>query len=1441
MKNKWMVFTAAVCVVLGLFADTQGTATSGAAALDLATGTVTYALSEAKTVSVDYGSLYGDVEDGTAQFLVNGTVKASGGTASTTNWKPTEAGTYTLEHRMVKSGSPVGTSLSVTHVVTTGSTKPETHGTATSSSAALDLSVGTATYALSQAKTVSVDYGSLYGDVEDGTAQFCVDGEVLAYGGTASKTGWRPTAAGTYVLEHRMMQGDEEVGTTLSVLYEVSADMWTVTFDANGGTSDEQTREVEGGETLGWLPSAEKRNAEFLGWFTAKTGGTQVTEETIITKDVTFYAHWLDYKTVKLSVGNGFAYDPETGDPVSSVSVLSGSSVGLAFDSSKIYDSRGNQVGAFQKWVVEPVTADLGDEFDPFSSETTVRMPDIDVKVTAQYVTTVAAYVAYELNCEGSSEEETYFYWSPDGGKTLLESGRFWPLAAGDVTASFFAFSANGKASSAWKVPANVKLTVPKRGSWTEKEEDWETGKMITVTYYDDPAEITEREWFVAADGAKLVKFDANGGKASVASRWFVEGGTYYLLADVGARQGYVFDGWWTAKTGGVLVNQGDGVDFSLLSSKSPTLYAHWLKAYTLTLKGSGLTVDGADYRNAVSVLQGREVSIGAPGETEGKGGATYLFQKWAASKSADLGENFDAGASDTSLVMPAADVTLTVTYVDAEKAAWLTMEATAEAQEVSGDFTLEPDFSRFQWSTDGKTWYRSGARALLEAGKVTVQWRSLSDSWIAPTKKQTFALTAGDDRYESSDAFTYVPVLVAHAGVYKAADGAWHSSDAGGTVSISPTDGRLLPGKSVTLTAKAAKGFVFVGWAYRDYICCAPLDAYAFAGTSATLKVAETPTEWISSEDGKVHYAAVFRSASDYSDENMDDVFGVLPATGLVGTSGIEVDNDSPYVDCLTYVGCAVGIDVLAGCKPTAWPLAFKTGGTLPKGLKFDTKTGFLSGTPTQTGSSRFSVTVTDPAGHARTLVFLMEVRPMPVAGEYRALLTGNDIGGIPAAALLELSVTAAGKASAKVTGMEGNVSCTPSLTIEEGMFVFSFDGVVGKTVVSLSVNTGVCEDGTETGDGSAHYSAYAKGGSLPCCSSDGRLYGSIRRTDKTRSVAAFAGKYSTAVLSAGSYDGEGEGRWRNPSELAANGYLTVTVDAKGAVKYAGLLADGEKLSGSGTLLVDEYGESAETLLFVAPSGYKKKGFAALRLQLSSDGGLSSSEGIWRVPPLLDTPTDYEWGDGDTSAFLPGLLSLSAGGSVYSKLDDLTDYYMGVSLSAAASPQMELTTTYSAEGEKWTEYSYVDALLAFGNPVLTGGKVTIGKSAAPWKDSEGRYHYDETKEDRCGETQEITNPSGLTLSFKSATGIFSGKFNIFFDWETYKWNAKTEEETTVCNHQSASVSYTGVVVNDGSSAHGYGTGTYAGKVTFPYYNAKGQSKTKTYTRKTALSVDWSF
>lgn len=78
--------------------------------------------------------------------------------------------------------------------------------------------------------------------------------------------------------------------TTFYAQFE--ANKYTVTWDL--GTGQSETTEQTYGEKLVLPTEPTRKNAEFLGWFTEATGGTQVNSNTTYITDgeTTYYAHW---------------------------------------------------------------------------------------------------------------------------------------------------------------------------------------------------------------------------------------------------------------------------------------------------------------------------------------------------------------------------------------------------------------------------------------------------------------------------------------------------------------------------------------------------------------------------------------------------------------------------------------------------------------------------------------------------------------------------------------------------------------------------------------------------------------------------------------------------------------------------------------------------------------------------------------------------------------------------------------------------------------------------------------------------------------------------------------------------------------------------------------------------------------------------------------------
>ncbi len=77
----------------------------------------------------------------------------------------------------------------------------------------------------------------------------------------------------------------------------------SVTFNPNGGTCAEASREIDTGSAIGTLPVPVREGYNFTGWFTAADGGTQYTASAVVNDSITLYAQW-QVKQYSLSWNN---------------------------------------------------------------------------------------------------------------------------------------------------------------------------------------------------------------------------------------------------------------------------------------------------------------------------------------------------------------------------------------------------------------------------------------------------------------------------------------------------------------------------------------------------------------------------------------------------------------------------------------------------------------------------------------------------------------------------------------------------------------------------------------------------------------------------------------------------------------------------------------------------------------------------------------------------------------------------------------------------------------------------------------------------------------------------------------------------------------------------------------------------------------------------------
>lgn len=83
----------------------------------------------------------------------------------------------------------------------------------------------------------------------------------------------------------------------------------TVTFHANGGyinakSVQSASKTLNCGSKVGKLFSPKRKGYAFLGWYTGKSGGSRITEDTVASSGKTYYAHWAKIKKAKASVSS---------------------------------------------------------------------------------------------------------------------------------------------------------------------------------------------------------------------------------------------------------------------------------------------------------------------------------------------------------------------------------------------------------------------------------------------------------------------------------------------------------------------------------------------------------------------------------------------------------------------------------------------------------------------------------------------------------------------------------------------------------------------------------------------------------------------------------------------------------------------------------------------------------------------------------------------------------------------------------------------------------------------------------------------------------------------------------------------------------------------------------------------------------------------------------
>lgn len=457
---------------------------------------------------------------------------------------------------------------------------------------------------------------------------------------TCSRTGY------TFLGWYTASSGGTKISTTTVVTKDItyyaqwSINSYTLTFNPNGGTVTPTSKDLEYNSAYGTLPTPTRASDAqytytFAGWYTAATGGTQVTAATkMAAKDTTVYAHWTS-NTRSYTVSYQTTYG-----------TLNRTSQSVAYNSKgsctlTMPDNTAEFTYTFVGWY----TAANGGG-TKVGSELTLETPAIKGTVTYYaYVTRSTKSYTHTFNANGggtvnpaiitkayntalgtlptvSRTGYTFVGWfdtsAASGGTqatttTKVTGTKTW-YARWSINSYTFTFDKNGgNTPSATTITKEYNTAVGTLPTCTRNADNTYTyafagwfdtsassgGTQLTTT----TKVISNKTWYARWTPTYknyTVTWNGNGGTPSKSSSSFHYNDALGTLPTA-TRTGYTFKGWSTSETGTVNVSTTTKVTANV------TYYAVWtINSYTWTFDangGTGDTTKTLNYNATLSTL----------------------------------------------------------------------------------------------------------------------------------------------------------------------------------------------------------------------------------------------------------------------------------------------------------------------------------------------------------------------------------------------------------------------------------------------------------------------------------------------------------------------------------------------------------------------------------------------------------------------------------------------------------------------------------------------------------------------------------------------------------------------------------------------------------------------------------------------------------------------
>jgi uncharacterized repeat protein (TIGR02543 family) len=631
-----------------------------------------------------------------------------------------------------------------------------------------------------------------------------------------------------------------------------------ITYDANGGSapSGGAATTITGG-TISSLATTSRTGYTFSGWFTAASGGTQITTSAAHTRSANFilYAQWS---------GNSLTvtYDSQGGSAVTSGSVNSGANISAAptaptragytlsgwsttsTGSVVTFPFAHNQTASFTLYAIWSANA-LTITYDS-KGGTAVTSGTVNTAASISSAPTAPTRTGY-----------TFSAWSATDGGTAIT----FPYAHGQ-TANFTLYaiwtantltvtynSQGGSAVTSGSVAADAKIstapTPPTRAGYTFS--GWSTtssGSVVSFTggyTHGQTASFTLYAIWLA--NSLTITYDSQGGSA-VTSGSVNTGANISVAPTAPTRAGYTFSAW-SAADGGTAIT----FPYAHGQTANFTLYAIWsANALTVTYNAKGgTTVSDGTVNTAASIsaaptaptrtgytLSGWSATDGGTVVTfpyaHGQTANFTLYAKWTAVTTNPITYNNQSATTpqvggSTTYTTDAAIATIPTTAplrVGYTFAGWFT-DPSAGTQVTNGTYTPASPYGSItlyaQWTANSLTvTYNSKGGTTVSNGSVNTA-ASISTAPTAPTRAgYTFTAWSATDG-GTAITFPYAHGQTANFTLYAL----WtagslvvtYNSQGGSAVS----NGTAATGASISSapTAPTRTGYTFDGWSATE------------------------------------------------------------------------------------------------------------------------------------------------------------------------------------------------------------------------------------------------------------------------------------------------------------------------------------------------------------------------------------------------------------------------------------------------------------------------------------------------------------------------------------------------------------------------------------------------------------------------------------------------